>query len=1065
MQNPAISSGEYILGIDLGTTSIGWAIIGWRDGGPVGLLRAGSRVFDAGMEVDNKSGKESSRNLARRAARLIRRQHWRKARRLRKIFNLLKSYGLLPEGRVSSPEERQDYLNNLDNSILDSPWFREKSKDAAIADPKQVMPYILRTAALDEPLEPFFLGRAFYHIAQRRGFLSNRKESAATSSDKEGEEGGSVKSGITELQKSMDASAARTLGEYFAHQNPHGQRIRQRWTSRAMYEREFEAIWASQARFHPISLTAERKKTLRMALFFQRPLKVQKYLIGECELEPGQRRAARYLLLSQRFRLLQRVNDLRVQLNDGAERRLTAEERNKLIEALELGGDQTFPAIRKLLEIGRTTHFNLEEGGEPKLPGNRTASQMYSVFEDRWTAMSQAEKDNVVEYLHGFQRTDKLRAAATKKFGLDETAAEKFAAIKLEADYFGLSRRAMEKLLPSLEEGSSYADAQFNAYGEGREEHELCDVLPPIERWREIRNPGVIRSLTELRKIMNAIIHQYGKPMEIRIELARDLRQTKSQREKAWKKSRENQRSRDKAAKQILDEVGLGMPSGDDIRKVLLAEECQFTCPYTGRTIPMSALIGRESQYDIEHIIPFSRSLDNSFANLTLCYHEENRNVKRNQTPGEAYASNPEKFNEIIGRVKKFRSDFAHEKLRRFQMTTKEVEEAMSDFTTRQLNDTRYATKLAADYLSLLYGGRVDASGYQRIRATAGQVTSFLRSEWKLNSILQDGHSTNGGASPKSRNDHRHHAVDAVVAALTDDGTIQALSRAAARASSEGRRRFSPMEGPWPDFVDSVRSEVERIIVSHRAQKKVSGALHEETFYGAIGAVGNIRRIRKRLANLTENEVNGIVDPEIRKRVQEKLASVGKEDPASVFNDVNNFPYFETVDGRRILIKSARVLKKVPTFAMGKGRSVRHVASDFNHHIEIFSELDRDGREVEWDGYVVSGAEAQKRLNTRRPIINRDFGPGRKFLFSLSPGEVIECETLTGEREFYVVRKMSQHGSGSIEIGLAPARDARLAKVIQASRAWLRIGPNPLRQRHARKVSVSPLGEVTEVHD
>ncbi len=172
--------------------------------------------------------------------------------------------------------------------------------------------------------------------------------------------------------------------------------------------------------------------------------------------------------------------------------------------------------------------------------------------------------------------------------------------------------------------------------------HTLCDFLPPVERWQEIRNPGVTRTLTELRKVMNAIIRQSGRPMEIRIELARDLRQTKAQREKSWKKEpRESSVSRDKAAKKILDEVGLGRPSNDDIRKVLLAEECQFTCHYTGRTIQMAALIGRDSQYDIEHIIPFSRPLDNSFANLTLCYHEENRNVKRNQTPGEAYSSSP----------------------------------------------------------------------------------------------------------------------------------------------------------------------------------------------------------------------------------------------------------------------------------------------------------------------------------------------------------------------------------------------------------------------------------------
>jgi CRISPR-associated endonuclease Csn1 len=106
MQTPAASSTDYVLGIDLGTNSVGWAIVEWHDGGPAGLLRAGSRVFDAGMDVDNKSGKETSRNLARRTARSIRRQHWRRGRRLKKLFQILKTYGLLPARKVSGPEER-----------------------------------------------------------------------------------------------------------------------------------------------------------------------------------------------------------------------------------------------------------------------------------------------------------------------------------------------------------------------------------------------------------------------------------------------------------------------------------------------------------------------------------------------------------------------------------------------------------------------------------------------------------------------------------------------------------------------------------------------------------------------------------------------------------------------------------------------------------------------------------------------------------------------------------------------------------------------------------------------
>jgi CRISPR-associated endonuclease Csn1 len=803
-----------------------------------------------------------------------------------------------------------------------------------------------------------------------------------------------------------------------------------------------------------------------MALFFQRPLSVQKYLIGECELEPGERRAGKYLLISQRFRMLQKVNNLRIQTTDGLERRLTVDERNKLIEALELGGDHTFPAIRKLLGLGRTTHFNLEEGGETRLPGNRTASQIYSVLGNRWLGMSVAKRDFVVEYLHGFQRADKLRTAAMKKFELDEAASDKFASIKLEQDYFGLSRRAMEKLLPSLEEGASYADAQFNAYG-AREEHRLSDFLPPVERWREIRNPGVTRSLTELRKVVNAMVRQYGKPMEIRIELARDLRQTKVQRENTWKKNRENQRARDNAAGKILDEVGLNQPSNDDIRKVLLAEECLFTCPYTGRKIPMAGLVGRESQYDIEHIIPFSRSLDNSFANLTLCHQEENRNVKRNQTPTEAYASSPERFQEILERVKRFRSDFAWEKLRRFRMTTAEVEEAMKDFTSRQLNDTRYASRLAGDYLALLYGGRVDSGGTRRIRATAGQVTAFLRNEWKLNTILRHGPTTNGGSAPKSRGDHRHHAVDAVVTALTEDGTIQALSRAAERAPVERRRRFGMLEGPWPNFVDSVRGHIETLVVSHRPRRKTSGALHEETLYGAPkgGAAKNIRCVRKPLERLSKSEVADIVDGEVRKRVQGKLLALGKENPGDVFTDPKNLPCFEAADGRRIPVKSTRVFKKLPTFALGSGRATRHVASESNHHIEIFAELDPNGREVLWDGHVVALAELQGRLKLRQPVIRREVGPNRKFLFSLSPGETVECNTASGERRLFVLRKMSHLGTGRIQIGFAPIHDARQAKIMQSSRAWLWAGPDSLRERNARKVAVNPIGEIMEAHD
>ncbi len=147
------------------------------------------------------------------------------------------------------------------------------------------------------------------------------------------------------------------------------------------------------------------------------------------------------------------------------------------------------------------------------------------------------------------------------------------------------------------------------------------------------------------------------------------------------------------------------------------------------------------------------------------------------------------------------------------------------------MNDTAYATTLAKRYLGLLYGGEIDANGQRRVQASSGQPTAYFRNLWKLNAILSDGDTSHGGQFPKKRDDHRHHAVDAVVIGLTEPRTIKRLSDAAQRAPLEGRRRFGSLEAPWANFVDSVRAEIEKVVVSQRVSKKVSGALHEETIY------------------------------------------------------------------------------------------------------------------------------------------------------------------------------------------------------------------------------------------
>jgi len=1072
---------EFVLGIDLGTNSLGWAVVGLIDGEPANLIRAGVRVFDAGMEGNIESGQEQSKNLKRREARSHRRQLWRRGRRMTKTFNLLRKFGLLPEGDASTPEKRQDLINALDNTIRSSAWFTAKASSGAYAEPEQTLPYILRAAALDERLEPHFLGRALYHLAQRRGFLSNRLKSA-----KQEDEEGAVKKGISELRKAIEESPARTLGEYFAHASPNDARIRGRWTARSMYKEEFDRIWRAQATHHSGPLTDERMKQLSQVLFFQRPLWFNPDVIGRCELEPEERRAPAYLLVAQRFRLLQTVNNLRALPAGQAERDLSPDERKKLIEALELKGDQTFGQIRKLLGL-KGCEFNLERGGEKRIKGNRTSADFYEVFGERWLKMAPEERDRAVEYVHAFERPEKLAAAAKKACDLSDEAAAELSGISLEPDYMSLSRKAMGRLLTLLEEGVPYATARRQIYPERFEAGRPLPLLPPVEEsLTEIRNPAVKRSLTELRKVVNAVVRTYGKPLEIRIELARDLKKTKKQRQALSEGIRKNEKARAEAVKEIIkSDLGIKEPKPDDIRKFLLAEECRWQCPYTGRTISMQGLFGPEPQFDIEHIIPFDRSLDNSFANLTLCFHEENRNVKRGQTPFQAYGGT-DRYDPILDRVARFSGErrLAAAKLKRFKLNDEELELFLADFRNRQLNDTAYASTVAAGYLGLLYGGLSNAAGNRCVQATSGRTTYFFRSLWKLNSILNDGPSTDGGHVAKSRADHRHHAVDAVVIGLTDAGMVKRLSDAAQRAALAGRKRFAALEGPWPDFVDTVRSQVNRIIVSHRVSKKVSGALHEETIYsrpfpaaavsdrrsrsnpdGGGDIAATVVRVRKPLGALTKPEVEEIADPQVRSMVQNKLAELGVEDPKKAFADESKLPFFATQDGRHIPIKRVRVKKQVPTYVLGEGRKARHVTSESNHHVELYAQTDGQGKEGAWDGEVVSMFAAYQRQSARKNIVQRDHGPLAEFKFSLAPGEVIECDGKGGSRNLYVMRKASQLSSGQLQIGFAPINDARKAKEMQTSRAWLWANPATLSQRHPRKVIVNALGEVSDAHD
>jgi CRISPR-associated endonuclease Csn1 len=510
-------------------------------------------------------------------------------------------------------------------------------------------------------------------------------------------------------------------------------------------------------------------------------------------------------------------------------------------------------------------------------------------------------------------------------------------------------------------------------------------------------------------------------------------------------------------AKNYLEERGIINPSRDDIVKYRLWIECKEQCPYTGKSIGFNDLFGNLPLFDIEHIIPYSICLENRFENLTLCHSEENRKVKHNKTPFEAYSGNPQKYKEILSRVKGFnsRADIKFNKYKRF---TTETTEEYADYASRQLNDTRYASRTAVDYLGLLYGGAIDLKGKRKIYAVSGGITFILRNYMGLNFVL--------GGGVKSREDHRHHAIDALAIALATSGNIQGFSHYAQRFENIGRVSFRYQFEPWKGFLSEVNSKVDNIITVHHVSQKVRGSIHEDTFYGRGTKKGTIH-LKRPLKDMKETEVDEIVDPVIRKIVKEKLSELStvdikNKDPKKAFSSPENLPVMQLKNGDTKTIKSVRICRNQNVTTVGKGPKQRNVVLGNNHHIEIVAVLDEKGNETKWEGHIVSLYEAYRRKKQGEPIIRKDFGERKLFKFSLSRGDYIEIEN-NGKIDIYVIRKLSNINPKLCQIFYIKPNDARIKKEIKQS--GLSKTSESLRKSDCKKLTITPFGEVRCAHD
>ena len=885
------------LGLDIGTNSIGWWLYETDGEHITGVLDGGVRVFSDGR--DPKSG--ASLAVDRRAARSMRRRRDRYLRRRAALMRKLAETGLMPGDPVQAKT-----LETLD-------------------------PYELRAKGLDEELPLTHLGRALFHLNQRRGFKSNRK------TDRGDNESSKIKDATARLDFAIAEAGARTYGEFLHKRRASADDPRQVpsvrtrlsvavrggpdakeevgydfYPDRRHLEDEFDQLSMAQAAFNKEVLNDDLRDTIREVIFYQRPLKEPE--VGLC-MFTDERRLPKAHPLTQRRVIYETVNSLRV-TSDGRKRRpLTLEERDQIVTLLDnkkstktLSSMQMkLAALAKVLKLPPGERFTLETANRDVIACDpvRASLARPDRFGSRWSTLNDDAQAEVVARIRAVE-SDAEHAALVawlrEAHGLPIDRATEATNVQLPEGYARLGETATRRILEVLKSDVMTYDKAVAACGWHHTDHrtgEVLDELPyygavldkhvipgshdrskhdPVEQAAEyygrITNPTVHIGLNQLRRLVNRIITVWGKPDQIVVELARELKQSERQKKETQKRIRDNTDAAKKRS-ELLNELGVA-DNGRNRMLLRLFEDLGAAigprlCPYSGE--PIGAAMVFDGSCDVDHILPYSRTLDDSFANRTLCLREANRE-KRNQTPWECWGDT-DRWSNIESNLK----NLPENKRWRFAPDAMERFEEKADFLDRALVDTQYLSRISRRYLEALYDG---GDGKRHVWVVPGRLTEMLRRHWGLNSLLPD--HNRGTAKAKNRTDHRHHAIDAAVIAATDRSLIQRIQSAAGRGEKDGlsAEDLTRETGePWEGFRTDIGTQLGKIVVSHRAdhgridpagrrkgRDSTAGRLHNDTAYGIVDDQTVVSRVP--LLSLKPGDIattskgKNIRDPDLR---------------------------------------------------------------------------------------------------------------------------------------------------------------------------------------------------------
>ena len=826
--NPPPTS--YTLGLDIGMASVGWCVLGEDR-----IIALGARTFDKAEEPDG-----GSLNATRREKRLMRRRIRRRGHRLLRARRLFRREGLLATSQIEE-------LNHTP-TLGSSPWQ-------------------LRFEGLDRKLSPAEWAIALYHLIKYRGFHSNRK-----SEMKDDEEAGAMLAGTSGNHTLLDAGGYRTPAELVGNHEKFSSNYRNKAGSyahtfaRADLAFEIDQLFEAQRRFDNPHSTQTFEADVKGLFWGQRPTltgEAMLKLIGRCTFELDQYRAPKRCYSSERFVWLSKINNLYI-IEDGGRRPLNPDERLLLVDLPFSGKTEkiTYKFVRDYL--CKHSDFSVEarfaglsyrpdlSGKDPEEALIFSASGWHTIrrayekvgLEAEWQQLKeQPARLDSLGYGLTILKTDQEISEHLFENGFSEAEATVVLPLTFK-DFINLSLVAIAKLLPGLEAGQRFDEAATGIYGSHSAplNASRTKLLPSIDR-EVIRNPVVFRALNQARKVVNALVREFGSPGRVHIEMARDLTRPFDERKKIEK---EQHRFRDEKKADIErfdQEFGFAPHAkSQDLLKWRLYREQDGKCPYSLKPLALDGnltSIFDPSRTQIDHVLPYSRSYDDGVNNKVLVLSTENQN-KGNRTPYEYLdgASDSPKwrlFEAWIKANKKLR-EAKRQRLLRVHFDAR----ASSDFMERNLNDTRYISRffknLVEQNLEL-----ASTSTAQRCVVVNGQLTAFLRARWGLIKAREGG--------------DLHHALDAAVVAACGHDLVKRLSNYARRGELERVKSgfMDPATGevvditllrqledrfpePFPHFREqlidrlSVTPSVGKpILVSRAPKRRGSGAAHKET--------------------------------------------------------------------------------------------------------------------------------------------------------------------------------------------------------------------------------------------